>query len=622
MSFAAPIALAFLGLFIPVILLYLLKQRRRQVEVPTLLFWDKILKDEQTVTSLNKLKKWLSLFLQLLFILLLTLALARPLLSDKLTGARRIVVLLDNSASMSVKEGEKLRFDLAKEKALDVIRGLSIGDTLMLVAVAAEPDIVQPFTDSKRTLMNRIEELDLTHGITDYQAALSLIGNLPTDDRETLVYLITDGAFEPVKFDPPEKTQFAFLQIGKAKDNVGITAFQVRPLPASPRDFQIHIEMVNETADEQRIPVELNINSNLIDAYEFTIPAGEKITRTLKQFSDAGGSINVFADFDDAFPLDNRAYAVLPRPEPIKVQLITEGNLFLESALLTDDQVDLEVVHPEVYPSTNTAEVKIYSGWAPTATPGGNCIFVSAWPKDLGLRSTTNVIEKPFFTDWDREHPINRHVALKNVSIEKAAALQAPKGFKTLASSFDNPLMLLRDDPDRKIMIVGFDTLSSDLPLRVAFPIILGNAVRHLAGVEIGEQWLNPDVGEILTRGEVRYYARFRQGSTNEIASVLNPEDKLLETTDEESLVPVDRAGIYRGDKGDGQAMPLFAANLTDRTESRIAPAEKLPIVSEQPLPEITDGFRLGFEPTYFLVLIALLLSLSEWFLFHRRFIE
>src|ERR1041384_3825843 len=112
MSFASPIALLFLGLFIPVILLYLLKQRRRRVEVSALLFWDKILRDEQTVTSLMRPKKLLSLLLQLAFIALLAFAVARPMLSGKWTGARRMVLLLDTSASMLVNEGGKTRFEL------------------------------------------------------------------------------------------------------------------------------------------------------------------------------------------------------------------------------------------------------------------------------------------------------------------------------------------------------------------------------------------------------------------------------------------------------------------------------------------------------------------------------
>src|SRR5436190_1915326 len=157
MSFAAPIALAFFGLFVPVILLYLLKQRRRRVEVSTLMFWEKILRDEQTVTSLTRLKKLLSLLLQLLFITLLSLAAARPSFSGKLTGARRIVLLLDNSASMLVQEGRETRFDLARAKAHGVVRGMASGDSLMLVTVGAEVDILHPFTDSKKDLQEAID---------------------------------------------------------------------------------------------------------------------------------------------------------------------------------------------------------------------------------------------------------------------------------------------------------------------------------------------------------------------------------------------------------------------------------------------------------------------------------
>src|SRR5688572_29008290 len=122
MTFAQPWALLLFGLFIPTILLYLLKQRRRRIEVPTLMFGDKILRDEQTVTSLTRLRKWLSLLLQLLFITSLTLAAARPSLSGNVTGARRVVLLLDASASMLVQEGGRSRFELAREKALGVVR--------------------------------------------------------------------------------------------------------------------------------------------------------------------------------------------------------------------------------------------------------------------------------------------------------------------------------------------------------------------------------------------------------------------------------------------------------------------------------------------------------------------
>jgi hypothetical protein len=119
----------------------------------------------------------------------------------------------------------------------------------------------------------------------------------------------------------------------------------------------VHIEITNDSDQERRVPVELRISGRLADAYEFTVPAGKSITRTLKQFSSQGGEIEAFLDVKDAFPLDNHAYAVLPKPQPVKVRLVTGGNLFLEKALATDDEVELEVISPDKYAETNYSGV-------------------------------------------------------------------------------------------------------------------------------------------------------------------------------------------------------------------------------------------------------------------------
>lgn len=631
MSFALPAALAFFALFLPVILLYLLKQRRRRIEVSTLMFWEKILRDEQTVTSLSKLKKLLSLLLQLLFITLLALAVARPLLSGRLTGARRIILLLDTSASMTVREGSQTRFELARQKALGVVRGMSIGDSMMLVAVATEPDIVHPFTDSKKDLREAIQKLQPTHGETDFKRAMKLVEQLPADDRETHVYLVSDGAFEPVEIAPPPRTRFAYLSVGKESENIGISAFQVRPLPFSSRDFQVHLEITNQTGKEQRVPVELRIGGRLADAFEFTLPTGKTITRTLRQFSAQGGEIEAVLDVKDAFALDNRAYAVLPKPKPIKVRLVTSGNLFLERALATDDEVELEVLDPAKYSqhdqlaglstlnsSNSQPAVTIFSGWHAPKTPPGNSIFIGDWPDDLGLNKRGEVV-KPLFTEWQRDHPIARHLALQNVSIEKAIGTEPNPRFQRLAVSFNDPLLLLREDEQHHVVVVTFDTSTTDLPLRVAFPILMANAIRYLAGSEHAESWSNPPIGSILSATDL---AKYTSGAADLLRSVIAPGGAKVSLETEGALVPVSQVGFYEGETKSGEKVPLFAASLASPSESKINPATALPLRSSQAIAEINQGFRLGFEPWFFLALVGLLLSTLEWGLFHRRTIE
>lgn len=612
-------ALLFLGLCVPVILLYLLKQRRRRVEVSTLMFWDQILRDEQSVTSLNKLKKLLSLLLQLAFVALLAFAIARPTFSGKWTGARWMVLILDSSASMLVDEAGKTRFELAREKAAAIIRGMSIGDTMMLVNAGSSPEIVSVFSDNRKDLLEALDKIEASHGEADFHKALKLVSQLPADDRQTDVYLVTDGAFEPVDVEPAKNIKYAWVKIGQATENVGIVACQVRPMPSSPRDFEIHLEMANETGRDVQFPVELRLGGRLADAFEFEIPAGKTVAKDLKQYSAEGGDVEVFADFKDSFPLDNRAYGVLPAPRKIRVALVTENDLFLERALGTDEGVELAVVKPAEYPGTNQSDVTVFAGWQPSKVPGGNCIFILNWPEDLGL-ARKGMVERPMFTEWDRAHPVNRHLALQNISIERAVAVERTDKFVPIATSFNDPLVLLNETPEGKRMVVAFDPNTSDLPLRIAFPIMIANAVRYLSGADSGDRWESPPLGSILTGADIAKYET--AGGTNSFDRVYAPGDEVIVTTSANALVPVQRAGVYRGGDGGTNRYSLFAANLNSKAESRIAPAEKIPLKSKEPIVELKQGMRFGMEAWFTLVFAALILSAVEWGLYHRRVIE
>lgn len=633
MSFLTP--LAFLGflLFIPVILLYLLKQRRRRIVVSTLMFWDEILRDEHSVASITKLRKILSLLLQLLVLLLLILALAQPILAKDTLGARRVVILLDTSASMLTSESSQSRFALAQAKARDVITGMASGDTAMLVSVGAHPETVMPFTSSRRTLQEALDGVMAGHGGTNFTDAFALLKQLPPDERETWVYVISDGAFDTVSFEGDEKMRFAYLPVGEAKDNVGITAFQVRPLPALPRDFEIMFTIANETDADITLPFEVHVADSLVDADELTVPARGTINHSLRQFSATGGAVTLVADWQDAFPLDNTAYAVLPAAVTVPVALVTEGNYFIESALQTDDAIQLESMTPAQYvekAATLESKVIIFDGWVPEVLPTRHAIYVGKWPESLGITSAGNLSE-PIITEWDQEHPVNRHLQLTNISIEAGQRLTAPETFTPLIQSFENPLVLLDESKPVMTMVVGFNTTASDLPLRVAFPILVSNTIRYMTGGTDQDAWQAPAIGAVLGPVDLAKYM-----GEAKITRVLAPGETLAQETPEAGAdpaeatpppalptsVPVDSAGIYSGVTETGETIPLFAANLNNRREANIAVSQGLPVKSEKPLQEITDGFRVGAAPWRLLAVAALALLFVEWGLFHRRWVE
>ena len=104
MNFLSPTSLLLFGLAAPIVLLYILKLRRRREPVSTLMFWEQLFKEKQTTSLFQKLKHLLSLLLQLLFLALLVLAIARPQFAFITKSARRIILIIDHSASMNAVE--------------------------------------------------------------------------------------------------------------------------------------------------------------------------------------------------------------------------------------------------------------------------------------------------------------------------------------------------------------------------------------------------------------------------------------------------------------------------------------------------------------------------------------
>lgn len=627
MSFAAPLALLLSFLAVPVVLLYLLKQRRRRLRVSTLLFWEQVLRDEHAVTSYTRLRKYLSLLLQLLVIALLTLALARPLLSRDLPGQRRIVLILDTSASMHAEEEHGTRFDQALAQARAAVRGMGMGDELMLVTLADRADVALPFTDNRRVILNALEGIEPGHTGTNLAAAFSLLEGLPPDKRETHVFVVSDGAANPPAFNPPEGMRFAWRPVGETRKNVGITVFQLRPRPGAPSDFEILLEAGNFSGEPVSFPYELRIEGNLVDAGQFDLAPDARERTTLQQFSNQGGVVEARLDYEDAFRLDNVAYAVLPPPTPVPVQLVTEGNLFLESALATDEGVSLDVAAPDAYaeaPEARPGLVRIFDRWSPDTPPPGNAIYLGAWPAAFGV-ATEGALEKPLISDWKRDDPVMRGLNLTNVSVWKARRITEPGSFTALITSFEQPLLLERKNDATHTLLFAFDTQASDLPLRVAFPLLLANAVRDMAGIGTDEAWAARGAGGWITRQEAEALAAKRflpTGDGGGFVRLLGPG----ETGDTQAEAPgpfsLARAGVYSVLQADGDVAPLLAVNLNNPRESDIAPAEALPVTSSTPVPAVSAGFRLTFRPWVLLAGFAVLLLLAEWLLFHRRIVE
>src|ERR671919_2392552 len=136
MAFLTPAFLLALGaLAMPVLIHLIQRERKRVVEFPSLMFVRRI--PYQSVRR-RRIRHWALLLMRAAAVMLIVMAFARPFLPQAAAvtaatgGAREVVILLDQSASMGYGD----HWDKARAAARQVVGGLSRDDRATLVLFA------------------------------------------------------------------------------------------------------------------------------------------------------------------------------------------------------------------------------------------------------------------------------------------------------------------------------------------------------------------------------------------------------------------------------------------------------------------------------------------------------
>jgi hypothetical protein len=621
MNLANPAALLWALLAVPVVIFYILKIRLRRVPVSTTLFWRQVFEEKRPRSLWQRLRHLLSLLVQLAFLCLLVLALAEPFFAWEVESARRLVLVIDTSASMNATDVAPTRLAHARELGRHFIDGLRYRDEMALVAAGTQPQVVCGLTSHQRTLRDALQAVPATDGPTRVADAVALarrlIAEQRADAKHARVIVLTDGCGAGLEqFRDTEEVQV--VPVGRRTGNVGITAFQVRRSLLDPIGYEILAEVVNHSDEPVECRLELDLNGEVIDVFPLKLEANGKWSKVVEKTSAEGGRLTARINHADALPVDNQAVALLPRREYQPVTLVSEqGNLFVEKVLEANPLVRLKVERaPPERPAPGT--ITVYHRRVPKVLPPGPALVID--PAGGGdLWTAGPALQNPLVAKQDRDSPLMAHVRLDNVLMPEARKLTfTPAAGKpqVLAGTLTgDPLYAAVERPEGKVLVLTVNLDKGDLPLRTAFPILAANALGWFAG----------------SKGELR--EALATGATTEVTLPARPEgDFLLRNPDGQArrlppgvrrtiIGPLDRCGVWGVvPAADGAAaVQEIACNLTNPAESDLRP------------PELPDGATVraaapsgfaGHPPWFYLLAAGLLLVTAEWYLYQRRWIS
>lgn len=645
MSLASPLALLWLAALIPVVVFYILKVRLRRVPVSTVLFWRQIYDEYQPRSIWERMRHWMSLLAQVVLILLLVGALTDPFFAWETRQLRRIVLIVDNSASMNATDVAPSRLAAAKEEALRVIRGMRFGDELAVVTAGGTPRVACGFSSHGRTLADAVDDVVSTDNPTRVVAAVELAHRLlgeRQDEHRREIGVLTDSGFhrlredeapgEPVRQEPPPsvETRLIVHRFGSSVGNVGITQFQVRRSLIDPLGYEILAEVTNASEEPIECRLEIDLNDEVVDVVPLKLTAGQRWNQSFEKASVDGGQLLAKLDRADALATDNRAWAVLPKREMIPVTLVSEGNLFLQKVFESNPLIELTQITPpggkpladgrelSSKASASAAAITIFYRQVPGVLPKGAVLVID--PREsCDAWQVGDVLQNPVVHQQDKDSPLLRHVRLDNVVMPEARQLKFTndEGVKVMAQSVaGDPLLAMIERPAQKVLLLTVNLDEGDLPLRTAFPILMMNALN----------WCTENRGELresLPTGSITEIDVAAMDRSRSPLALIAPDGRrsVLPTPSERfSLGPFDQCGVWRVVADDRDATLLeLACNLTDRSESDVRVLE----TDERTEISVVSASLFGNRPVWFwLIALAWLLMSVEWWAYQRRVIS
>ncbi|MBI4627477.1 MAG: VWA domain-containing protein, partial [Candidatus Rokubacteria bacterium] len=609
MSFLSPLAFALFGLALPLVLLYFLKVRRTERRVPSLLLWAAALRDREASAFFQRLQRDPLLILQILALLALSAALARPIATVMGDGARKVVVVLDTSASMKARDVAPSRFDAARSEAAQLVRRLSEGAEVMVIEAGVQPKVTAALGRDRERALAAVwaaHARDLPNQLAE---AVGTARALVAGDPRAEIHVFTDGAFAAAPPAAAADPRVRWVGVGRRSQNVGITNLAIRRTYFGAYDYQAFVSLVNYTSEPRTFAFALEIDGTPIAEKDVTLEPSVRRAVVLPFSHGGGGTVTARLRISDDLASDDVAWAVLPPPRKIAVTLVSPGNLFLEKVLRTDPQVALEVRTPDQYAGgMGDADVVVLDSVTPPRVGPGRFIFVNTVPPDVPLE-VLGRIEHPTVMDWDRAHPVMRHVEFAKVAIEDAVRIRPLAAGRPLVEAIGGPLIYALEEPDRRALFVGFDLFKTDFPLRVAFPLILSNSLRWLHPAGLDQASLQLAAGQAIL-------LPVAHGVSS--VTVTTPSGRAVKarvTRGVVSFTETDEVGVYTLATARGETR--VAVNLMDAEESNLAP---------RPLPSSLAGTGVAAAPVpiqrelwpLFVVLAAALLA-AEGLLYWRR---
>lgn len=333
MSFLYPLGL--LGLIgVPIlIIIYIIKNKYTEQTIPSTYIWrlsEKFLKRKKPI---SKIKGLISLIIQCLLVVVISLLISNPSLIIK-GGAKEYCFIIDGSASMNKIENGTMRFNKAKDEVIDIISSSQNGSSYTVIYVGLDTQIISEGSENKDKTIDLINKLNPSNILSDNNKALQYAQGYFDINPSIKTYLITDK--------PYEVNNLELINVSLNEINYSIKKVKYETIDATYDDKGIEVTSpkikvfgtIYSYNEDSTLTLELKIDNNNVSTNSYNV---EKNTDTNFEFEvdcRSFDSFEVSIKEEDGLDLDNHFVMYnLVKEHNYKALIVSENPFYLQATL-------------------------------------------------------------------------------------------------------------------------------------------------------------------------------------------------------------------------------------------------------------------------------------------------
>lgn len=589
----------FLLILIPIIiLLYMLKQKANDLSFSSVMLWKEVYKNIEATKPWEKLKQNLLMYLQILTVLILIFALMAPYLKTGGTGYSNVILVIDNSGSMSTSYNDKrTRLEEAKDRACDYVNSLGDSASITVIASADKGTILLSGMTDKSEIKKRINDISETDLGGDLNDSMSLVDSVSSQWDDCSTVLFTDS-----KADIGSK-DYTVINLYSEVDNLSLDYVSYG---FEDGKMVVIAKVTNYSGKEAITDINLYGKDELLDVGQIVVPPNDSNVIYFNDVQYDGGYLTAEINNKDGLISDNKASAVLNGSSMPKVLIISDGNVFLEKAFQSSGMADVyKTDSVDSIDEANPFDIYVFDGDNPTTEIEGNYLFVN--PKSDESITVDKTLDSAMLTFGVSD--ITSYVNGYEFGVGQVKLLKKPLWATSFLECEDGCVGYYGEYSGKRIVVLGFDIHNTDFALQPEYPILMSSILDYLSNGGLVND------GRYVTGDSISINANMA-GSDVTVVSPYEISSSYNIDSWAGNYVDTQRAGVYKvtQDVKDKEEEGFFVVDYPVDSESAIVSGEEHESEKNQ-----STKLNGGRELRNIIIIVCLLLLAVEWVVYIRQ---